>query len=381
MGLPEGWNDYQRVGKPVHGTRFIAFKVPLKEGMNRGSQVPDEKQLYPKLLVSLVPKLGLVIDLTNTLKYYNPDEFTQLGVEYEKIRVQGHHVPNYECSVQFRDRVKRFLEENEDNDKLIGVHCTHGLNRSGFMICRYMIEEMNTPPIDAITAFEEARSHQMERENYLEKLRNLTAKDGNEEKIPKLPSLAIDTETDKGTQTLRGFWIDEHSIPTSNRSMPSPQTPLDAFNQIQKQVNLIGCVNVQRNDLIPDGRGGYFVHINSKDVKRIDSHPPPNRHRQNFNKRPTHQYPNTHTSAPYNPQQRYNPHQPPPQVPYMQRPRYQGDPLPYSSNYGEEIFRMQTMSGRYNDSLPHGNNNLAEDLLRMQNKRGPPRRSRFDQPF
>lgn len=36
-------------------------------------------------------------------------------------------------------------------DKLIGVHCTHGLNRSGFMICRYMIEEMKIPPIDAIS--------------------------------------------------------------------------------------------------------------------------------------------------------------------------------------------------------------------------------------
>lgn len=37
------------------------------------------------------------------------------------------------------------------SDKLIGVHCTHGLNRSGFMICRYMIEEMKIPPIDAIS--------------------------------------------------------------------------------------------------------------------------------------------------------------------------------------------------------------------------------------
>lgn len=25
------WLDYNRVGNKVHGTRFIAFKVPLKE--------------------------------------------------------------------------------------------------------------------------------------------------------------------------------------------------------------------------------------------------------------------------------------------------------------------------------------------------------------
>lgn len=35
-------------------------------------------------------------------------------------------------------------------DKLIGVHCTHGLNRTGFLMCRYMIEEMKMSPLDAI---------------------------------------------------------------------------------------------------------------------------------------------------------------------------------------------------------------------------------------
>lgn len=25
------WNDYARIGKQIHGTRFVAFKVPLRE--------------------------------------------------------------------------------------------------------------------------------------------------------------------------------------------------------------------------------------------------------------------------------------------------------------------------------------------------------------
>lgn len=41
-------------------------------------------------------------------------------------------------------------------DKLIGVHCTHGLNRSGFLMCRYMIEEMKMSPLDAIAGMLEA---------------------------------------------------------------------------------------------------------------------------------------------------------------------------------------------------------------------------------
>ncbi|XP_061655167.1 uncharacterized protein LOC133489907 isoform X6 [Phyllopteryx taeniolatus] len=35
-------------------------------------------------------------------------------------------------------------------DKLIGVHCTHGLNRTGYMICRYLIDVDGMDPAEAI---------------------------------------------------------------------------------------------------------------------------------------------------------------------------------------------------------------------------------------
>jgi protein tyrosine/serine phosphatase len=53
--------------------------------------------------------------------------------------------------------VKRFIADNAKNgkrggthlqihpplpDKWIGVHCTHGLNRTGFLICRFLIQEL-----------------------------------------------------------------------------------------------------------------------------------------------------------------------------------------------------------------------------------------------
>ena len=31
---------------------------------------------------------------------------------------------------------------NETENGLIGVHCLHGLNRTGYMICRYLIEKV-----------------------------------------------------------------------------------------------------------------------------------------------------------------------------------------------------------------------------------------------
>nr|XP_058917986.1 RNA/RNP complex-1-interacting phosphatase-like [Kogia breviceps] len=42
------------------------------------------------------------------------------------------------------------MKENNDNDRLIGVHCTHGLNRTGYLICRYLIDVEGMWPDDAI---------------------------------------------------------------------------------------------------------------------------------------------------------------------------------------------------------------------------------------
>jgi hypothetical protein len=75
-------------------------------------------------------------------------------------------------------------------DTLIGVHCTHGVNRTGYLVCRYLIEKCNYSAVDAVagmvcmcasffftivlpTAFEMARGHSIEREEYVRALHDL----------------------------------------------------------------------------------------------------------------------------------------------------------------------------------------------------------------
>ncbi len=61
------------------------------------------------------------------------------------------------------------LKEGE----LIGVHCTHGLNRTGYMVIYYLCSKLNVPFDDAIVAFEESRKpHEFEKEKYIEGLVN-----------------------------------------------------------------------------------------------------------------------------------------------------------------------------------------------------------------
>lgn len=59
--------------------------------------------------------------------------------------------------------------------KLIGVHCTHGLNRTGYFVCSFMALVLRIPPNDALRFFATARGYEIERENYVKGItRNFT---------------------------------------------------------------------------------------------------------------------------------------------------------------------------------------------------------------
>ncbi|XP_077944633.1 RNA/RNP complex-1-interacting phosphatase isoform X5 [Gasterosteus aculeatus] len=87
-----------------------------------------------------------------------------------KIFTAGHEVPSNKTILSFKRAVGAFLRDHADNDMLIGVHCTHGLNRTGYLICRYLIDVDGMDPKEAVALFNSSRGHAMERQNYLDDL-------------------------------------------------------------------------------------------------------------------------------------------------------------------------------------------------------------------
>lgn len=176
---------------------------------------------------------------------------------------------------------------------------------------------------------------------------HLSAKDEIRPKIPKIQSLAINTDVHKYTQTMPGSWIDELSIPLHHRSQNYGRN--EESDQIQKQVQLIGCVNVQRSNLIPDGKGGYFVHITKKDIQRREQiTPPPNRG---------------------------NHFPPPPNKHWPHNNRQYGQVKPKFSRWSHDYPITR------NDLLPVSSNNISQDLLRMHNMNPNQRGNRPNQQF
>ncbi|XP_027142477.1 RNA/RNP complex-1-interacting phosphatase isoform X2 [Larimichthys crocea] len=170
-GVPDRWLDYRPVGQRITGTRFIAFKVPLKPSLNCRVPESDSFSLWDLLdhLKNQNQELGLIIDLTFTTRYYSLADVPQ-SCSYIKILTEGRQVPSDGAILSFKRVVRRFLRENRDNDKLIGVHCTHGLNRTGYLVCRYLVDVDGLDAAAALELFNTCRGHRIERQNYLNDL-------------------------------------------------------------------------------------------------------------------------------------------------------------------------------------------------------------------
>ncbi|XP_017581353.1 PREDICTED: uncharacterized protein LOC103624521 [Corvus brachyrhynchos] len=168
----ERWRSLTPVGQPIPGTRFIAFKVPLKGAINQ--RLTPTQKFTPKDLIAAMKalnvELGLIIDLTYTTRYYEVKDLPK-SVQYKKLYTVGLEVPDNATILQFKKWVRKFLWENAGNEKLIGVHCTNGINRTGYLICRYLIDVEGWDPEAAIQAFGDARGHRMDGLVYLTDLR------------------------------------------------------------------------------------------------------------------------------------------------------------------------------------------------------------------
>ncbi|XP_051883422.1 RNA/RNP complex-1-interacting phosphatase-like [Pristis pectinata] len=170
--VPDGWRGIIPVGRRIPRTRFIAFKVPLKGAISQ--RLTANQKFSPKDLIAKIKEqneeLGLIIDLTYTTRYYTEKDLPK-SVQYQKLYTVGHEVPDDATILQFKRRVRKFLWENADNDKIIGVHCTGGINRTGYLICRYLIDVEEVDPETTIELFNAARGHKMDGAVYLADLR------------------------------------------------------------------------------------------------------------------------------------------------------------------------------------------------------------------
>lgn len=86
-----------------------------------------------------------------------------------KLKCRGHgEAPSLEQTQAFIEIVETFAIQKPL--EYIGVHCTHGFNRTGFLIVSYMVERMDCSVEAAILAFADARPPGIYKQDYINEL-------------------------------------------------------------------------------------------------------------------------------------------------------------------------------------------------------------------
>ncbi|CAG0920543.1 unnamed protein product [Notodromas monacha] len=175
--VPDRWLDYSNFGRQIHGTPIVALKVPLRavitESVEIANKVPEDKRFGPTDVLEQIQNLGMVLDLTATQRYYDPQFFMSQGIRYFKLVCEGRVIPGADTVRAFFAQMDGFRNDPGMRGCVIGVHCTHGVNRTGYLICRYMIQRLGLSAQEAIQKFEAARGHKIERPLYVDHLSEL----------------------------------------------------------------------------------------------------------------------------------------------------------------------------------------------------------------
>lgn len=193
--LPRRWINCPPKSNDIIVDKFIAFKTPLSAAFK--PQLDSQNLFEPNMLFDFIKRLnlrlGLWIDLTNTNRFYDRKTIEAKGVQYIKLCCRGHgETPTMEQTQSFIEIVSNFI--NEQPFDLIGVHCTHGFNRTGFLIISYLIERLDFSVEAALATFAQARSPGIYKQDYINELYRRYDSSGEPPIAPELPDWGIEED-------------------------------------------------------------------------------------------------------------------------------------------------------------------------------------------
>ncbi|KAF9091266.1 hypothetical protein BGX29_011064 [Mortierella sp. GBA35] len=109
----------------------------------------------PSAFLAQHPEVGFIVDISMKEPPYRTTDFEATSITYTKLPTVSKIPPSREDVERFIAHCKARWEEKPSVD--IAVHCHYGFNRTGFMLCSYLIQEQGYSVAAALHHFELAR--------------------------------------------------------------------------------------------------------------------------------------------------------------------------------------------------------------------------------
>ncbi|EDO40094.1 predicted protein [Nematostella vectensis] len=226
MAIPPRWLNCPRKSQVI-ADRFFAFKTPLSSRYD--DQIPEANRFQLPMLCSyfqtLKVKVGLIIDLTNTNRFYDKNELERLtGIKHVKLQCRGHgETPSPDQTQLFINICCRYWDKNPG--ELIGVHCTHGFNRTGFLIISYLVEKEDWSIEAAVECFTKCRPPGIYKQEYLNELSRRYGDSADPPSAPELPDWCYEDEGISDKDEEDGEEEDSNNAGPGNRRKKRRKAP------------------------------------------------------------------------------------------------------------------------------------------------------------
>ena len=101
------------------------------------------------------PEIFAIVDIGSDTPSYEPNDFQR--IKYIKYKTESKVTPDNITIVKFIEIINKLMKERDIDNQFIVVHCHYGQNRTGFLICCYLIEKLGWSVNEAIIGFKESK--------------------------------------------------------------------------------------------------------------------------------------------------------------------------------------------------------------------------------
>ncbi|RLV94348.1 Lipid droplet hydrolase 1 [Spathaspora sp. JA1] len=144
----------------------------LREGDSNHSPVILEGLFYGKDCHNSqdIPRGNLIaiIDISADIPPYSPKSFNI--IKYYKCATVSKVAPDQSAIRRFIQLVDDILSDNKVEQPLIAVHCHYGFNRTGFLVCCYLIEVLGWSVKEAVEGFKNAKPPGIKHPHFIDAL-------------------------------------------------------------------------------------------------------------------------------------------------------------------------------------------------------------------